>query len=406
MLDFLTDDVRRNPYPLYAQMRATSPVMRVGSDGPWLVFDYAGVRRVLDDYEAFSSSASPAGTTNNPLPWMIFYDPPRHTKLRALVSRAFTPRSIAMLEPRVAAISRELLDVAIARATSGGDGDGGGGGAAEFDLVADYAAPLPMMVIAEMLGIPSSERARFKRWSDSILGLSETVSGGAAAGAKAGVDYMQTTDEMENYLVDILREFRSAPKDNLLNRLALAEVEGERLSHREILGFFQLLLLAGSETTINLIANAILCLLEYPDQFARLRANMDLLPSAIEEVLRFRSPLQAVFRGTRRDVEMHGQVIPAGKLVLPIIGSANRDAAVFADADRFDITRDPNPHVAFGHGIHFCLGAALARLEAKIALPDLLHRLPGLHRASEETWEPRSAFHVHGPARFDVRFDA
>jgi len=257
-----------------------------------------------------------------------------------------------------------------------------------------------------MLGIPSSDRARFMRWSDAILGLSETISGGPAAGAKAGAQYMATTEEMEEYLIDILREFRTAPKDNLLNRLALAEVEGERLSHREILGFFQLLLLAGSETTINLITNAILCLLEHPAELARLRANMDLLPSAIEEVLRYRAPLQAVFRGTRRDVEMHGQLIPAGTLVLPIIGSANRDAAVFADADHFDITRDPNPHVAFGHGNHFCLGAALARLEAKVAIADLLERLPGLRRASEEPWQPRGAFHVHGPARLPMRFDA
>jgi cytochrome P450 len=361
-----------------------------------LVFDYASARRVLDDPETFSSSASPTGATDHPLPWMIFYDPPRHTKLRNLVSRAFTPRSIAALEPRIAELSRELLDAAMSR--------GGGGG--EMDLIADYAAPLPIMVIAEMLGIPPAERARFRRWSDAILGLSETISGGPADGAKAGAQYMQTTEEMENYLIDILREFRTAPKDNLLNRLALAEVDGERLTHREILGFFQLLLLAGSETTINLIANAILCLLEHPDQLARLRADMDLLPRAIEEVLRYRSPLQAVFRATRREVEMHGQIIPAGKLVLPMIGSANRDAAVFGpDADRFDIARDPNPHIAFGHGNHFCLGAALARLEARVALTDLLGRLTGLRRANDEPWQPRNAFHVHGPARLPLRFE-
>ncbi|MEA2711980.1 MAG: hypothetical protein QOF78_4581 [Phycisphaerales bacterium] len=396
MLDFLTDDVRRDPYPLYAHMRASSPLLCVAPpNGPFMIFDYAGVRRALEDHEAFSSSASPAGATTNPLPWMIFFDPPRHTTLRALVSRAFTPRSIAMLEPRIAAISRELLDAAISRGTG------------ELDLVADYAGQLPMMVIAEMLGIPSSERARFKRWSDSILGLSEAVSGGPAAGAKAGIAYMQTTEEMENYLIDILREFRSAPKNNLLNRLALADVEGERLTHREILGFFQLLLLAGSETTINLISNAILCLLEHPKQLALLRERIDLLPGTIEEVLRYRSPLQAVFRATRREVEMHGQIIPAGKLVLPIIGSANRDAAHFADADRFDITHPRgNHHIAFGHGVHFCLGAALARLEAKIALTDLLARFTDFSRASDEPWEPRKAFHIHGPARLPLRFSS
>jgi cytochrome P450 len=395
MLDFLTDDIRRDPYPLYTQMRAASPLLCMPPTGPYLVFDYAGVKRVLDDHEAFSSSASPAGMTDNPLPWMIFQDPPRHTKLRALVSRAFTPRSIAALEPRIASISSELLDAVIARGT------------AEFDLVADYAAPLPMMVIAEMLGIPSSDRARFKRWSDAILGLSETISGGPAAGAKAGAQYRATTEEMEEYLIDVLREFRTAPKDNLLNRLALAEVDGERLTHREILGFFQLLLLAGSETTINLIANAILCLLEHPDQLARLRAEMDMLPSAIEEVLRYRSPLQAVFRGTRREVEMHGgQVIPARKLVLVMIGSANRDAAVFgADAERFDITRDASAHIGFGHGNHFCLGAALARMEARVAVSDLLARLRTFSRADDEPWPPNKAFHVLGPAQLALRFD-
>jgi cytochrome P450 len=256
-----------------------------------------------------------------------------------------------------------------------------------------------------MLGIPPSERARFRRWSDAILGLAETISGGPGAGAKAGAQYMQTTEEMENYLIDILRAFRSAPKDNLLNRLALAEVDGERLTHEEILGFFQLLLLAGSETTINLIANAVLCLLEHPDQRARLRSQMDVLPRAIEEVLRYRSPLQAVFRGTRREVEMQGQVIPPGKLVLVMIGSANRDAAVFGlDAERFDITRDASAHVAFGRGIHFCLGAALARLEAQIALSDLMTRLGDFARVSNDPWPPNKAFHVHGPARLPLRF--
>src|SRR5204862_1257589 len=157
-----------------------------------------------------------------------------------------------------------------------------------------------------------------------------------------------------------------------LSRLVEAEVDGERLSADEVLGFVQLLLVGGQETTVNLINNAILCFIEHPDQLARLRAKPELLPSAIEEVLRFRSPLQWMPRATRRDVEMHGGVIPAGKLVLPMIGSANRDPKQFPDAGRFDITRDPNPHIAFGHGIHACLGAPLARLEARIALTDLL----------------------------------
>ena len=397
MIDFLTDEVRRDPFALYAQMRASSPLVRVPG-GPWLIFDYAGVRRALEDHEHFSNSASPAGATENPLPWMIFQDPPRHTKLRGLVSRAFTPRTIATLEPRIRAVSRELLDAAVARATAAG-------GRGAFDLIADYAGPLPVMVIAEMLGIPPGERARFKAWSGAMVALSETIAGGPAEAARAGAAYLAATAEMEEYLVEVLRTFRTAPKDDLLHRLASAEVDGERLGHAEILGFFQLLLLAGSETTINLIGNAVLCLLEHPAALAAVRADAALLPGAIEEVLRYRSPLQAVFRATRRDVAMHGQVIPAGQLVLPIIGSANRDASVFgADAERFEIAREPNPHLAFGHGIHFCLGAALARLEARVALTDLLARLPNLARADDAPWEVCKSFHVHGPARLEVRF--
>jgi cytochrome P450 len=163
--------------------------------------------------------------------------------------------------------------------------------------------------------------------------------------------------------------------------------------------------LAGTETTTNLINNAVLCLVANPDQLARLRAAPELLPAAIEEVLRYRSPVQAMFRATSGDVQMHGQVIPAGKLVLAMIGSANRDPRQFRDAGRFDITRDPNPHIAFGHGIHFCLGAALSRLEARIAVSDLLERVKGFALASDEPWEPRKAFHVHGPARLPIRFE-
>jgi cytochrome P450 len=190
-----------------------------------------------------------------------------------------------------------------------------------------------------------------------------------------------------------------------LTRLVEAEVDGERLSQKEILGFFQLLLVAGTETTTNLINNALLCLVENPEQLARLKSTPNLLPSAIEEVLRYYTPVQWVFRGTRRDVEMHGQVIPAGSLVLPGIGSANRDPKQFRDPDRFDMLRDPNPHIAFGHGIHFCLGAALSRLEARIALAELLERMRSFELASDQPWQPRQALHVYGPASLPIRFE-
>jgi len=218
-------------------------------------------------------------------------------------------------------------------------------------------------------------------------------------------EHAAVKEEMRAYLSDLIEARRKAPRDDLLTRLVEAEVDGERLTEEELLGFFQLLLSAGTETTTNLINNAILCLVENPDQLARLRAAPDLLPSAIEEVLRYRSPGQVMYRETKRDVEMHGQVIPAGRFVLAVIGSANRDPQQFRDPDRFDIGRDPNPHIAFGHGIHFCLGAALSRLEARVALSDLLERVKGFELASDEPWEPRKALHVHGPIRLPIRFE-
>src|SRR5262249_6296457 len=360
--NFLSDDYRRNPYPVYDQLRSTSPMLHDPRSDRWMLFDYDGVKRALSDPDAFSSAATPNGPGET-LPWLVFFDPPRPTKLPALVTRAFTPRVVANLEPRIREFSRDLLDQTIERG--------------EMDLAADFSVPLPLMVIAEMLGIPLADRPQFKRWCDVILTLSDTVTGNPEAAAPAARDYGAATVELGEYLARLLVQRRAAPKDDLLTRLAEAEVDGERLTGQEILGFFQLLLLAGSETTTNLVNNALLCFVENPDQLARLRADPHLLPSAIEEILRYTSPLQVVFRLTRRDAEVHGRVIPAGKLVLVMVGSANRDPRQFRDADCFDITRDPNPHLAFGHGLHFCLGAPLARLEARIALADLLERVKG-----------------------------
>jgi len=272
-----------------------------------------------------------------------------------------------------------------------------------MDLTADFSVPLPMAVIAEMLGVPVADRPRFTKWNNALLNMSYTV---PAAAALDGVvnDFRMATAEMNDYLTAVLAERRSAPKDDLLTRLLQAKLDGERLRQTEILGFFQLLLLAGSETTTNLINNAVLCFIEHPDQLAGLRAAPDLLPSAIEEVLRYRSPLQWMLRVTKKDVLMHSQTIPAGKVVLALMGSANRDPKQFPSANRFDITRQPNPHIAFGHGIHFCLGAALARLEAKIALTEFLDRVGDFKLATDMPWEPRKGLHVHGPTRLPLRF--
>ncbi|WP_437967891.1 cytochrome P450 [Sorangium sp. So ce260] len=387
-MNLFPDEMRRDPYPLYDQMRSSSPVLHVAPLDLWMIFDFEGVKRALTDHDAFSSAVTPP--TGKAPEWIVFSDPPRHSKLRGIVQRAFTPRSIAALEPRIRELSRELLDQRIEHGM--------------MDLAADYAGPLPTMVIAEMIGIPTEDRARFMRWSEAIVNLSHTISGGEEA-ARVVSEHAAVKEEMRAYLAALLEARRRAPEDDLLTRLVEAEVDGERLNEEELVNFFQFLLAAGTETTTNLIDNAILCLVESPAELSRLRSAPDLVPSAIEEVLRYRSPLQMVFRETRRAVELHGQAIPAGKLVLPVIGSANRDPQQFRDPGRFDIARDPNPHVGFGHGIHFCIGASLARLEARIALPDLLSRLRGLELASKEPWEPRKALIVHGPARLPVCFE-
>ena len=383
MSNLFSDECRRDPFGTYAQLRSASPVLRVPPPfDAWIIFDYQGVKRVLNDHEAFSS-AVPA-----PPNWFIFSDPPQHTKLRVLVSRAFTPRVVENLEARTLAIARALLD---ARLRAG-----------EMDMAKDYAVPLAMTVIAELIGIPAEDGERFRGWSDTILTLTYTRSGGPDA-EKAAADFRAVSEEMRDYLAGMIADRRANPREDLITRLVLAEVDGERLSHDEILGFMQLLIVAGQETTANLVDNAILCFIEYPLQLQRLRDFPVLLPSAIEEVLRFRSPVQWMMRAPKRDVTLGGQTIPAASLVLPMIGAANRDPNMFDDPDRFDVTRNPNPHIAFGHGIHLCIGAALSRMEARIALTEFLERTESFALASDEPWEPRRALHVHGPSRLPIR---
>lgn len=385
MLNLFSDEVRRNPYPIYDQLRSESPVLRVPPpfDG-WMLFDYDSVKWALSDHETFSSRV-PA-----PRNWFLFFDPPAHTKLRSLISQAFTPRMISGLEVRIRDLSRWLLVPAMERGA--------------MDFAAAYAVPLPMKVIAGMIGIPVEDWPRYKRWSDTILRLSYARSGGPEA-EEARRDFTAVTAEMDEYVGEMVEQRRGNPQDDLFTHLIEAEVDGERLSRQDILGFLQLLVVAGQETTSDLINNAVLCLLEHPDQLARLRAAPELLASAIEEVLRYRSPIQWMLRTPRHDVQVHGQAIPAGSLVLPVIGSANRDPQQFPDPGRFDIGRNPNRHLAFGHGIHFCLGAALSRLEARVALSDLLSRFANFELAFDDPWAPRSALHVHGPNSLPMRFE-
>lgn len=387
MVNFLfSPETRRDPYPWYAHMRAAAPVFRDPDTDSWLIFDYASVRAAMHDPETFSSRVIPPGGGSPD--WLVFNDPPRHTALRAAVMRAFTPRAIAALEPRIREISAALLAEAAAKDT--------------VDLIADYATPLPILVIAELMGIPSVDRERFAVWSQVIVNLSYSMMGGAEA-KRTAMEFFAIRPEMNAYVMALVAERRVRPGSDLLSTIVQSEVDGQRMTDDDIFGFFLLLLSAATETTTNLIGNAVITLVEHPDQLQLLRSQRELIPSAIEEIVRFRSPGQVMFRQTTRDVEVRGQVIPANRFVLVMLGSANRDEAHIPDADRFDITRNPNPHIGFGHGIHFCLGAALARLEGRIALTDLLGEFSDIELAHDAPWEPRQALHVHGPARLPVR---
>jgi cytochrome P450 len=385
-MNLFSEEIRRDPHALFAKMRAESPLVRIPPPfDAWAVFDYDNAKRVLNDAETFSSRV--------PAPnWFIFYDSPEHTKQRSLISRAFTPKMIAGLEPLIAKLAGQLLDACETRAKRG----------AEIDLATEFSGPLPMKVIAHLIGIPMSDWEMYTSWSDTILTLSYTRNGDERA-ERALRDFGLVTIAMSQYLGKMIEQRRAKPLDDLLTRLIEAEIDGEKLSHQDILGFFQLLLVAGQETTSALLNNAVLCFLEHPDQLAMVRERPELLPGAIEEVLRFRSPFSWVMRTPKADVGMNGQTIPKGALVLAMLGSANRDAAKFAEPDKFDITRDPNPHIAFGHGVHFCLGAALSRLEARVALPMLYDRFPHFELASDEPWVPREALNVYGPASLPIR---
>jgi cytochrome P450 len=373
-----------NPFPWYEQMRRKSPVHVDPHSGVLSVFRYDDVQRALSDYEAFSSerggrdgSATSALSTS-----LISSDPPRHRQLRNLVTQAFTPRAIAQLAPRITTIIGELLNRVAA--------------AGCMDLIADFADPLPVIVIAEMLGIPTSERARFKRWSDAIVSTSAPTDG--------ELSFMDAQREMAIFFSRLIAERRADPRDDLISHLIAAEIDGQRLTEIELIGFCVLLLVAGNETTTNLLGNAILCFDEQPDAYERLRAQPDLIPGAIEEVLRYRSPVQSMYRAATGETDLGGVVTYPGQPIIAWIGSANRDEARFPNAHVFDIERAPNRHLAFGHGIHFCLGAPLARLEARLALEALTSHFCNIRRVPDAPIRWMESSIVYGVKTLPITF--
>ncbi|RLV10017.1 cytochrome P450 [Streptomyces griseocarneus] len=381
----------KDPYRVYAELRAAGPVHRVrmpeGAEA-WLVVGHDEVRAALIDPRL--SKDWDAAAEETPLisvasgKHMLISDPPQHTRLRRLVAKEFTPRHVAALAPRVQRMTDELLD-AMAAAPDG-----------RADLVDALSFPLPMGVICELLGVPSLDRATFRAWSNVAVGSAPVDEKAVAAKA------------VRAYLAELIADKRERPGDDLLSLLIrTTDEDGDRLSADELLGMAWVLLVAGHETTVNLVSNGVLALLRHPDQLADLRADDSLMDNAVEEMLRYDGPVETpTYRFTREPVEIGGVTIPGGgALVLPVLADADRDPARFPDPDRFDIRRDARGHVAFGHGIHYCLGAPLARLEARIAIRSLLARFPDLAldvHPGALAW--REGMLIRGPVRLPVRF--
>ncbi|MGH7923533.1 MAG: cytochrome P450, partial [Candidatus Binatus sp.] len=349
------ENFRANPYPHYRALLAGPPrIIDMGFKFA-LAARYADVSAVLMDHATFSS-VQPAGMGFDEqtklfgdAPTMLGSDPPTQTRLRRLVSRDFTPRRIRELEARIREIAKDLIDAAERKG--------------EFDVMADLATPLPVMVISELLGVPTDEYRQFKQWSDKVVESDNTL-----PGMPIPDDIKSAFTELKAYFADEIVRRRKNPGIDLVSALVAAHDEAEALSSDELLQFVVLLLLAGNETTTNLIGNGMLALGRNPDAMAALRSKPELMRGAIEEMLRYDGPVQATFRTATKDTTVGGTPITVGMGAFVIVAAANRDPAHFKDPEKFDITRQPNEHVAFGEGIHFCIGAPLARLEGSIAI--------------------------------------
>ena len=397
----LNRTVLNNPYPAYARLRETAAVLPVGPPlSAWLVTRYEDVGPILKNPALFSSRCMDFSQRMNSQlsaelrQWaradnsLLATDPPVHTRLRQVVSHAFTPRRVAELEPRVRAITRELLEPLLREE--------------EPDFVAGLAVPLPLIVIAELLGVEPERRHDFKRWSeDTILASALSLSPVDPARLETSLRAMHA------YLREAIAERRRAPREDLISGLLEAEPPEAPLTEEDVLSFCRLLLVAGTETTTNLLGNGMLALVRHPGEWERLVAHPALVPQAVEEMLRYDSPVQGILRETTQQAPVAGQVLPAGCRVMVLVGSAHRDPRRFPDAERFDITRDTQGHYALGHGIHFCLGAPLARLEARVVLEEWVRQVARVQLApgQEAALDWGASLFVRGPRALRLKLE-
>lgn len=381
-----------NPYPFYARLRAEDPVHwdpAAGVEGGWVLTRHADVVAALRD-PRFTAKRFEANTDWIPVELqatlgqalralgrqILFLDPPDHTRLRGLANRAFLPRVVEAMRPHITDIVDDLLD--------------GVAAAGRMDFIADFAFPLPVTVIAEMLGVPAADREQLGKWSYDF----GAVLDGGDLSMEGILQALQGVSDLMDYLRGVLKQHKAAPRDDLLQAFLAAEERGDTLSEDEVLSNLVLLLAAGHGTTTHLLGNGLLALLRNPEQKEQWARHAALAPGAVVELLRYDSPVQLTGRRATADLEIGGQPIRAGQHVVTVLGAANHDPAVFADPDQLRLGRTENKQVAFGHGIHFCLGAPLARVEAEIALPALLARFPTLRLASESLeWQASIVFH-------------
>ena len=375
----------------YDLMLRSAPIFFEKGSGTWNVFRYEDVERVLTQFGTFSSefgsydSSAPRERASaeeaDIMGSMLTTDPPFHTKLRNIVSKSFTPASIGLQEPRIREIAQDLLKKV---------------DAAKLDFVTDFSDPLPVTVIAEMLGIPIEDRKRFKKWSDNEIGSSE----------ESLESRRRTHTELVRYFTKTIEEREKNPKSDLISSIVTSEVDGARLTESEAVSFCILLLIAGNETTTNLLGNAIRLFVRH-HSMERLNENPQLISSAVEEVLRYSSPVRGMFRIAVKETEISGHPIKSGHSMMAWIGSANRDGAKFSEPQKFDIRRKPNPHIAFGHGIHMCLGAPLARLESRVAIELLSESYRKLElRTREEDLIPIRNVAIDGVRHLPIRLAA
>lgn len=396
----LKDEFLENPYPTFEQMRSSAPLLWCQKSKYWPVTSYEIGNEIVRDlrfekrierWNQISPIAKilpgPSHLIKSRKDWMINQNPPEHTHLRALVNKAFSPKMIQKMESRIKAVAESLIDAALPK------------GGMEF--ISEFAFMLPIVVISEMLGIPTEDHEKFRAWSHL---LTQTLEPGAVSNPAILRSSNKANDELVEYLKPLVADRKVNPKDDLITALVEAEIDGEKLDDAQVTGNIILLLVAGHETTVNLISNGMFALFNNPDQLALLKQHPEYMNEAIEEFLRYDGPVQTVRRLVGEDLEFHGQRMKKGDLVIVMLGACNRDPQFVANPDKLDITRKENKHIAFSAGIHHCLGAFLARMEAAIAISTILQKVPGIHLAPGQTFHHKRPFNLRGLIEMNVLF--